>query len=147
MGNQPKPYVTAALLCEKVLQEKDETLTLVRVADRIQYRIQGQGLPEGIRPAVNIQGLVSLKSGPVTGDHRIRIVTERPNGDRKEAVAFPVKFLGKDQGQNLILNLTLGVDQDGLYWFDVMFDEELVTRIPLMVIPLEEQELAGQKTP
>lgn len=147
MPNQPKPYVTAALLCERILHEKDESLTVVRIADRIQYQMQGQGLPEGVKPLVTIQGLVSVKSGPVTGDHKIRIIAEKPNGDRKESAVFPVKFLGKDQGQNLILNMHVGVDQDGLYWFDVMFDDELLTRIPLVIIPLQGQEPAGQKTP
>ncbi len=145
--DKPRPYITAALLCERVLREKDESLTLVRIADRIQYQIKGRGLPEGIKPLVSIQGLVSVKSGPVTGDHKISIIAEKPNGDRKEAVVFPVKFLGKDQGQNLILNMNVGVDQDGLYWFDVMFDDELLTRIPLMIIPLQEEEPAVQKSP
>ena len=139
--DKPRPYVTAALLCEKVLHEKDESLTLVRIVDKMQYRLEGIGvaLPEGLKPMVNIQGLVSIKSGPVTGDHTIKVVAERPNGDRKEIVVFPVKFLGKDQGQNLVLNIGLGIEQDGLYWFDVVFDEEVLTRIPLMVIPLPEQ--------
>lgn len=58
--DKPHPYVTAALLWEKVLQEKDETVTLVRIADRIRYRLEAQGLPEGIKPIIAIEGLVSL---------------------------------------------------------------------------------------
>lgn len=133
--DKPRPYVTAALLCEKVLQEKDETLTLVRIADRVQYTIQG--VPEGVRPMVAIQGLVSIKSGPVTGDHTIKIVAEKPNGERKEVHSMPVKLLGKDQGQNIILNIGIGVDVDGLYWIEVVFDDELLTRVPLTIIRSE----------
>jgi hypothetical protein len=144
--DRPRPYVTAALLCEKVLQEKDDSLTLMRIADRVQYRLEGSGLPEGSKPIINIQGLVSLKSGLVTGEHVIKIIMERPNGDRKDVASFPVNFLGKDQGQNMILNMGLGVDQDGLYWFDVVFDEEVLTRVPLMVMPLPAQIPQEQKT-
>ncbi len=144
--DKPRPYVTAALLCERVLHEKDESLTLVRITDRLQYRIEGSGLPEGVKPIVPVQGLISVKSGPVTGDHTIKIVVERPNGERKEVFVFPVKFLGKDQGQNLVLNIGLGIEQDGLYWFDVLFDDEVLTRIPLMVTPLQEQIPKGQNT-
>ena len=135
--DKPRPYVTAALLCEKVLQEKDESLTLVRVTDKLQYRVEG--LPQGIKPMIVIQGLLSIKSGPVTGDHTITIVSEKPSGDRKQVYTIPIKLFGKDQGHNIILNISLGLDQDGLYWTDVLFDEELLTRIPLMVTPLPPQ--------
>ncbi|MBZ5680330.1 MAG: hypothetical protein LAO24_09515 [Acidobacteriia bacterium] len=146
--DKPRPYVTAALLCEKVLVEKDETITLVRVADRIQYSVQGVGvgLPAGLKPIIKLHGLVAIKSGLVTGDHLIDIFIQRPSGDRKEVVTYPVKFLGQDHGQNLILNMGIGIDQDGLYWFDVLFDGELLTRIPLMVTPAQEQTPPEQKT-
>jgi hypothetical protein len=139
--DRSRPYITAALLCERVIQEKDGSLTIVRIADRMQYQLQtvGAQLPEGMKPMVPIQGIVSIKSGPVTGDHKIKVVVERPNGNRKEILAHPVTFLGGDQGQNIIINLGLGVEQDGLYWFDVIFDEDVLTRIPLMVIPVQEQ--------
>jgi hypothetical protein len=141
--DKPRPYVTAALLCEKVIEEKDGSLTIIRIADRLQYRLDAINLPGGfpqdVRPAVTIQGLVSLKSGLVTGDHVTTVILEKPNGTRKEIINFPFKFLGKDQGQNLIMNINLGVDEDGLYWFDVHFDGELLTRIPLLIMPLQEQ--------
>jgi len=146
--DKPRPYVTAALLCERVLQEKDESLTLVRIADRLQYDVQGVGvaLPEGLKPVINIEGLVSIKSGPVTGDHTIDIFLQRPNGDRKAVATFPVKFLGKDHSQNLILKMGVGIQQDGLYWFDVFFDGEVLTKIPLMVTPAPAQAPAAQNT-
>jgi hypothetical protein len=40
----------------------------------------------------------------------------------------------------------VGIDQDGLYWFDVIFNDETLTRIPLMITPLEESEPQEQKT-
>lgn len=146
--DKPRPYVTAALLCEKVLQEKDESLTLVRIADRLQYSVQGVGvaLPEGLKPVINIEGLVSIKSGPVTGDHTIDIFLQRPNGDRKAVATFAVKFLGQDHSQNLILKMGVGIQEDGLYWFDVFFDGEVLTKIPLMVTPAPAQEPAVQNT-
>lgn len=142
---KPLPYVIAALLCEKVIIEKDETLTIIRLADRIQYQLQTtQGLPDeiakNIKPIVNIQGLISLKSGPVTGDHIIKIIGEKPNGDRAELFNSAFKFLGKDQGQNVILNLGLVPTQDGLHWFDVLFDDEQLTRIPIVITAQAEPE-------
>jgi hypothetical protein len=74
-----------------------------------------------------------LKSGPVTGDHTIRVFVENPAGKRQEVFSHAVKLMGKDHGQNIILNIMFGIEQDGLYWFDVAFDEEVLTRIPLTV--------------
>ncbi len=101
-------------------------------------------MPAGIKPIVPLQGLISLKSGSVIGDHTIKVVVEKPTGERKEVFLFPAKFLGKDQGQSIILKIGLGIDVDGLYWFDVLFDEELLTRIPLVVIPEPEPEPQAQ---
>ena len=141
--DKPRPYLTAALLCEKVLQEKDEGITIVRVIDKLQYRLQAIGelpLPVGTKPIVAIEGFIGIKSGPITGDHTVKVVVERPNGDRKDVFTFPVKLLGKDQGQNIVMKMGLGIDMDGLFWFDVLFDDEVLTRIPLVVMPLPEPE-------
>lgn len=131
------PYVSAALLCEKVLQEKDGTLSIIRIADKLTYHPIGDAAKD-IKPIHQMQGLVALKSGPVTGEHILRIVGEMPSGRRKELIASSISLLGKDQGQNLILNLALGLEEDGLHWFDVIFDDEVLTRIPLLIMRSEE---------
>jgi len=131
------PYITAALLCEKVLEEKNGTLSIIHIADKLNYRIEG--LPEGFKPAIALTGLIALKSGPVVGDHTVKITVERPGGERKEVASIPFKLLGKDQGQNVILNITLGIEQEGVYWFDVFFDEDLLTRMPLMIVQEQAQ--------
>jgi len=141
--DKPLPFVSAALFCERVLTEKDETLTLVRVTDKLLYRIEGEGWPEGVRPLIPIQGLLSLKSGSVTGDHTLVVIGEKPSGQRKQILSLPITLLGKEHGQNVILKLNIVADEDGLYWFDVFFDEQLLTRIPLMVTPLPKQESEG----
>jgi len=137
MATKTLPYVTAALVCENVLQEGDGSISAIRIADRVQYRIKG--MPPDAKPMIGLQGLVSIKSGAVTGDHTLRVVSERPNGERKDVHTQPVKLLGKDHGINLILNIGLGVDQDGIYWFDVFFDDDLLSRIPLTITALQEQ--------
>ena len=136
---KPRPYITAALLCEKVLQEKDGSLSLVRIADNVQYH--AVGLAQGTKPVFTIQGLLAFKSGPVSGDHKVNLIIEAPNGGRRDAFPHPIKVAlrGNDHGQNLILNVSIEIAQDGLYWFDVMFDEELLTRIPLTITPLQEE--------
>ena len=138
------PHIQAALLCEKILQEMNGSLSIIHIADKLGYRTQG--FPPGYKPAVNLTGLLALKSGSVVGDHTVRVVVENPAAERKEIFSTPLNFLGKDHGQNLILNLTLGIVQDGTYWFDVFFDEDLLTRIPLIIAQEQEEKSQEPKT-
>lgn len=153
MAPKKLPYVTAALLCEKVLLEKDESVSVIRIADKLQYRVEiPKNLPrelmKDVRPMVNVQGLVSVKSGDVTGDHKITVVCQRPDGDRKTVFEQIFSLQGQDHGQNIILNMGIGVKDDGIYWFDVLFDNELLTRTPLVITQLAEPgpESAEKKT-
>ena len=141
--DKPLPYIAAAFLCERVLQEKDEVISVTRIVDRLHYQIH-EGAPPGTKPVLNLQGLIMIKSGPVSGEHTLKIFAETPSGKRKEVHQLPVTLRGKDQGQNVIMNLGIGVEEDGLHWFDVLFDDDLLTRIPITVMPLPKQAAQGK---
>ena len=51
------------------------------------------------------------------------------------------------QGPQLILKIRLPVDEEGVYWFNVFFDEELVTRMPLRVVYQHSTVPATQGSP
>jgi hypothetical protein len=137
MNNKPLPYVTAAFLCEKILQEANGTISAIRIADKIGYTISG--MPPGFSPTTQISGLLLLKSGPVIGDHLIKVVVEYPDGKRQDAFRQSVNFKGQDHGQAVIMNIALGIGTDGLYWFDVLFDDEVLTRIPITLTHEQQQ--------
>jgi uncharacterized protein DUF6941 len=135
--DKPLPYINAALLCESVIEEKNGSLTVVRIADKVEMKVAG--LPEGYKPIIAIKGLLSLKSGPVKGDFNIEIRIVRPNGEvKKDRILVPFKLLGEDQGSNIILNISLGIEEEGLHWFDVYFEGQLLTRMPLTVVRTQE---------
>ena len=138
----PKPHLIAGLLCEKVLQEKDGSLTVVRIADRVTYD-RPEGLPESAEIGIALAGLVAIKSGSIKGAFNLRIVINSPSGKRQEGPLMPVVLEGGDQGQNFILNFSIGLKEEGVYWFDVMFEDEVLTRIPLVVAkkkPIESEK-------
>jgi hypothetical protein len=35
---------------------------------------------------------------------------------------------------NLVLNINMVVDQEGVYWFEVHLEDQLLTRIPLRIL-------------
>ena len=143
--SRPRPYLTAALLCEKVLLESDGSVSVVRIADRVQLQMQGPpGLnlpgvavsPSGMEtvPIFNLTCLVAIKSGPFIGDYTLRLKFVTPSGTEQGApIVHRGTMLGKDQGQNFVTQLYIAAQEEGLYWVHVMFDDMELTRIPLIV--------------
>src|SRR5260370_42592485 len=129
------PYLMAALICEKVLQEKDETVSIIRMIDSITLTAQASHSPESLPPLpVSLCAFISFKAGSARGRHIVKWVTETPSGLKLPEQLLPVLFEGEDRGVNLILGINIVVDQEGVYWFDVLLENVLLTRIPLRIL-------------
>src|SRR5215469_2324704 len=138
------PYLIAAVICERVLQEKDEAVSVIRIVDRVTLTVPASSSPEDIPPVpLNLNALLSFKSGNAKGRSTIKWVMEEPSGIRGPEQLLPALFEGEDRGVNFILNLALTLSQEGLYWFDVFLEEQLLTRIPLRIFY---QRIGPQRT-
>lgn len=129
------PYVQAAVLCEKVLQEKDGVLSIIRIIDTINITASGMTAPDEM-PAgqINLPAVVSLKAGMLTGKYEIEIVPVTPSGKKMHGVTVSAYFEGNDRGVNVVLNMNLLVKEEGVFWFEVSVHDQLLTRIPLRVV-------------
>lgn len=129
------PYVRMAALCERVLQEKDGVLSIIRVIDRFTITTSGPAAPAEMPPG-NIQFtiVVVLTSGAVRGKYNLRIVPTSPSGKELSELSAGVLLEGEDRGVNVVLNGQMLVSEEGLYWFDVFAEEQLLTRIPLRLV-------------
>ncbi len=129
------PYLAAALLCEKILEEKDGSVSIIRMIDRITLTTQAPSSPETLPPTpLNLSALISFKSGSARGRHTVKWRIETPSGLKLPDQLLPVLFEGEDRGVNLFLNINMVVDQEGIYWFDVLLKDQLLTRIPLRIL-------------
>jgi hypothetical protein len=145
------PYLSAALLCEKVLREGDGVLSIIRIVDRlIQSAVVGPDEPEEMPPfPVNLTVVLVLKSGSARGRHSVRVTVEAPSGElMPQEASLPVLLEGEERGVNLLLNLGFMAEHEGLYWFNVYFGTQdvLLTRIPLRVI-YQPQRLGASAEP
>ncbi len=134
-GDNRGPFLSAALFCERVIEDKEGVLSAIRIVDRLFFQIPN--LPSGVsRPPlpVNLTMLVTFKAGVARGRSSVKIRSEAPSGLKGSEIAFPVLFEGEDRGVNLILNMGLLAEEEGLYWFDVLLDDQPVTRVPLRVV-------------
>jgi hypothetical protein len=139
-----------AVLCEKVLQEADGVISLIRIVDRLIQSTVGPGVPEEMPPfPVNLTAVIVLKSGSARGRHSIRLTIEAPSGEQmpQEAI-MPLLLEGEERGINVVLNLGFMAEHEGLYWFNVHFGTQdvLLTRIPLRVI-YQPQRLGASAEP
>jgi len=129
--NLYRSYLAIAVFCEKVLREADGVMSIIRVIDR--FNVAG-ATPEMQPTILGFTIVVSFKSGFLRGKQLLAVRPTSPDGKDLPQMAFPLLFEGDDErGTALIAQTQFVVDKEGLYWFDVHLNEELVTRMPLRV--------------
>jgi hypothetical protein len=134
-GDLSGPYLAAAVLCEKVLEDKDGVLSAIRMVDRFVITAQGVGAPQNMPPVpVNLSALIVFKSGDAKGSYSVKIRPVAPSGRFAPEISLPIFLEGDERGANLLVNLGFQAVEEGLYWFDILLNEELVTRMPLRLL-------------
>jgi len=129
------PFLKAALICEKSLEEKDGVLSFIRVVDRTIVEARGTGAPAKMPPFLHsFTVVIMLVAGDARGAFPVRLEIEAPAGTRQKGPELTAFMEGGERGQNLILNTNLQVKDPGLYWFDVFVEDKRITRIPLRVL-------------
>lgn len=139
------PWVAAAVLAERVLIEQDGAVSLIRMIDRITVKAHGPEPPDNLPQAqVRINLYLLIRGGDARGRVMVTIRRESPSGISNEVGALPVYLEPGNRGEGVQLDLTMAVEQEGLYWFDVLVEQTLLTRIPLEIRyePLRQVRLA-----
>ena len=131
----PGPHVVTAAICDRVLQEQDGVLSLIRVIDRLTVSASGgpdlpSELPEG---QITVNFAVMLRSGDARGRHPVSIAVETPDGRTLPPQSLDVMFEGEDRGTNLLMQISVP-GMEGVYWFTVSVNDRELTRSPLRVI-------------
>lgn len=149
MTNGTGPHLAAAFFCERVLQEQDGVLSAIRLIDRLTRVQTGPQAPPDMEPFAHILTiLIVFKSGQARGRFTVTLQPETPAGVQLDAVDLPVQLSGgEEQGANIVLNIPFTFEQEGLYWFDVSFEGNLVTRMPMRVLYQPQPQSRGQTSP
>ena len=79
-----EPCLRIAALCERVLEEKDNVLSLIRVIDRLIITAEGIDVPKELPPGQTpIIALMSWVNG--LGNYEAKIRVEMPDGNSIES--------------------------------------------------------------
>jgi hypothetical protein len=132
MADPGGPFLNAALACERVLNEQDGVVSAIRIIDRVVFLLDDEG--ELIQTRHPFTFLVSFKAGAARGSFTVSLRMEKPSGEEVPLLDAPVFFEGEDRGVNLVLQSMFEPEEAGLYWFDVLFEGERVTRVPLRAV-------------
>src|SRR4051812_46351347 len=135
MGHLPaetaRPHVQIACVCEKVLIESDNVPSLIRVVDTYTLAMPSQELvPPHIMMGVDLIAFVSLKSGDVVGEFEVGLRLNLPDNSDRPIRKWRTDFKGGEAGVNLKIAFTLPNPALGMYWFDVLWGDDILTRIP-----------------
>jgi len=129
------PFLQMAVFCEKVLQEKDNVLSAIRIVDRFTQSTSVEGAPDIMPPfTIGVSILIGFKSGDVKGKWELKLKPIAPSGQELPGFAGPIFFEGEERGANVVIQYGLTAKEEGIYWFDIMLNDKLLTRMPLRII-------------
>ncbi|MBA7596043.1 hypothetical protein ES703_07023 [subsurface metagenome] len=129
------PYLLAAFICEKVLEEKDGVKSAIRIIDRVTRTVVDPSPPEKMEPFDHeLTLLIKLKSGNARGVYPIQVRLVKPSGESPTPFAQNVLFEGEeDRGVDIVMNMKVRFDQTGIYWFHIYLGDVRLTQIPFRV--------------
>ncbi|MGI8449337.1 MAG: DUF6941 family protein [Streptosporangiaceae bacterium] len=138
------PYLSYALLCEKVLREADGVVSFIRAVDHVTVTVplavsvgdETAPAATAATPSVALTLAIGLKSGNYVGSAQVKVRIEPPSGSTWPEFDTSLRFEGQDQGAGIILPIQFPVQDEGLYWFSVEVSGEILTRVPLRVTRL-----------
>ena len=77
---------------------------------------------------------IGFKSGFLRGKQKISLRPKSPKGMDMPAMDIPVLFEGDDdRGPAIAFQVNWPVEEEGLFWWDLYLNDELITRMPLRV--------------
>jgi hypothetical protein len=128
-----------AFVCERILEERDGTLTAIRIVDNVQF-------PAGTTPTADLYVVVIAKSQSHAIDRKLHVALETPSG-KKTAVSEnqTIVFGPEDtptllKGTQVVIKLTMKASEAGVYWLHVNIDQEFATKVPITFTPLPQSE-------
>ncbi len=128
------PHLQMAVICERVLQEVNGVLSVIRVIDRLTFTPPMGASPTMPAQLVTLNAVILFRSDQARGRGTVTLRPQRPSGFNMPEMNFPVLFEGEDRGSQFILDLVFPAEEEGLYWFDVLLDGKLISRMPLRIV-------------
>lgn len=128
------PYLSVAVIAEKILTEPDTVPTIVRIIDKTTFPSEPP-VPKGDGLQLqNLSMLVAFRTGGRRANWNLHIIQEGPSGFRQPIGYSQLPFNGTQrEGVNVQFPVVIKWEGAGLYWYDIFLNKKFVARIPLEV--------------
>ena len=128
------PHVAMAVFCQRLDRQPDGTVDIIGVVDGVQVSPGQPSGPGADPPAmIRLMGLISVRAGRARGRHTLGLRAHFPGGDLGATLTRAVEFTDRAPGATITFPIELEAQEQGTYWFDVFYDDRLLTRVPLIV--------------
>jgi hypothetical protein len=125
------PYLLSALICQQIVHEPDGQLSVIRITDGQIITNKSADAPVKMpKVEVKLNVLVTFVGDKVSGTHAVSLVPHMPSGKRLPASKSNLDFQGGHSKTYAQFVVGFPTQEEGLYWFDIYFDDELETRVP-----------------
>ena len=126
------PWVSFALLCEKTIEDKLGRLSFINIVDQINFTpMQSAEAEQPLAVPIQLVAAVGFKGGVLKGPAEIKLQIVKPNGEQGANITVSALFQGEERGTNLVTNISMILNEEGLYWIEVYVQTQFMTRIPL----------------
>ena len=136
--NTETPYLVGALVCERLIAEKDGVVSLIRLVDSMNTTIVIALDSEPVKAASDLTVplqfalFLSFRAGPALGKREAVVNFYEPSGGLRFRLGpYTMVFTNEAQGHNVNVNIgiNLAMKDSGIYWFEVVMGE-IVHRNP-----------------
>lgn len=138
MNVKALPEVTAMLLCENIIEDKQGVFSLIRIVDRLRLLVPDETAPSIPKTIADINLFVAMKAlDSERGPHRIFLNFVTPSGQEKPIGTSPMVFSeAPDAGLQVQAKLRLEILETGIHWITLHFDGQFLARTMLLVQPV-----------
>src|SRR5580765_6012229 len=153
------PIVTVAAICEKMMEEGDRVISVIRIVDTVtmpEPPFDQKSLKQGDRPGIGLPLTVaiSLKAGRSKVKQKMELMLVDPKKNREKLgkmfAHFKKPTLDTNQevvGVNIKFPLRFPWRGFGVYWFEIEAMGKVVARMPLVLKKSEPEPSTSKKAP
>jgi len=135
-----EPYLKLGAICERVLQEKDGVLSLIRIVDKFTITITGKEPPDQLPHGVKLLTIIMGWVGGL-GNHEAAFNIVSPGGEtQRSPQSWSFTLDAINLGHNIIVMLPVRIAKEGVYWIEFILNDQVKSRIPFQVL-YERQKL------
>jgi hypothetical protein len=129
-----EPYLKLGTICERVLEEKDGVLSLIRLWDTFTITITGKEPPDQLPSGAKLLTIIMSWVGGL-GSHEAAFNVISPDGETQRSPrSWSFTLNAINQGHNIIVTLPVGIIKEGVYWIEFILNDQVRSRVPFHII-------------